>query len=74
MSKRKPHPSRHPTPRITPLYPIAVALLSLAAAVTLLLGSEAQARITKVVITATELPTFSGYSWSGVGRYEKAAR
>src|SRR5712664_2771875 len=31
----------------------------------------ADARITKIQITATESPTFGGYSWPGVGQYEK---
>jgi hypothetical protein len=31
----------------------------------------AQAGITKVQITTTETPTFGGYSWPGVGQYEK---
>src|SRR6266853_4097289 len=31
----------------------------------------AQARITKVQITTIETPTFGGYSWPGVGQYEK---
>ncbi|TLZ25903.1 MAG: hypothetical protein E6K29_15230, partial [Gammaproteobacteria bacterium] len=30
-----------------------------------------QAHITKVQITAIETPTFGGYSWPGVGQYEK---
>jgi len=29
------------------------------------------AGITKVVITTKESPTFGGYSWPGVGQYEK---
>jgi len=31
----------------------------------------AEARITKIQITTTESPTFGGYSWPGVGQYEK---
>jgi hypothetical protein len=31
----------------------------------------AQARITEVQITNVETPTFGGYSWPGVGQYEK---
>ncbi len=31
----------------------------------------AQARIKKIQITAKESPTFGGYSWPGVGQYEK---
>jgi hypothetical protein len=45
------------------------------AVMTVLLGSGAppvaEARITKVQITGTETPTFGGYSWPGVGQYEK---
>jgi hypothetical protein len=39
----------------------------------LVLGAVAptEARITKVQITATESPTFGGYSWPEVGQYEK---
>jgi hypothetical protein len=44
--------------------------LALAAAA-LLSVTVAQARITKVVITTKESPTFGGYSWPGVGQYEK---
>src|SRR5258705_4919736 len=35
------------------------------------LPDGAEARITKVQITTTESPTFDGYSWPGVGQYEK---
>ena len=31
----------------------------------------ARARITKIQITVKESPTFGGYSWPGVGQYEK---
>jgi hypothetical protein len=34
-------------------------------------ASPAQARITKIQITSKESPTFGGYSWPGVGQYEK---
>jgi alpha/beta hydrolase family protein len=34
-------------------------------------GLPAQAHIRKVQITAKESPTFGGYSWPGVGQYEK---
>ena len=49
------------------------ALASFVAAGTLLGALPAQARITKVQVTATESPTFGGYSWPGVGQYEKIA-
>src|SRR3989441_9607697 len=32
---------------------------------------EADARITRVQVTTHETPTFGGYSWPGVGQYEK---
>ncbi|MDO8631956.1 MAG: hypothetical protein Q7R41_15835, partial [Phycisphaerales bacterium] len=34
-------------------------------------ASNADARIIKIQITTKESPTFGGYSWPGVGRYEK---
>ncbi len=40
-------------------------------AATLLAPSPAEARITRVEITTRESPTFGGYSWPGVGPYEK---
>src|ERR1051325_5335052 len=36
-----------------------------------LMPTLAYARITKVQITIKESPTFGGYSWPGVGQYEK---
>ena len=53
-----PHPKR-----IT----IAVAF----AAAMLFAVTAAEARLTKFVITTRETPTFGGYSWPGVGQYEK---
>ncbi len=41
------------------------------AAGAMLAATAADARITKVQITATEKPTFGGFSWPGVGQYEK---
>jgi len=41
------------------------------AAAMLLSVTAAQARMTKFVITTRETPTFGGYSWPGVGQYEK---
>src|ERR1700712_3667392 len=32
---------------------------------------SAEARITKITIAGTESPTFGGYSWPGVGQYQK---
>jgi Alpha/beta hydrolase domain len=42
---------------------------SLAAA--LIAASPANAHITRIEITATESPTFGGFSWPNVGQYEK---
>ncbi len=42
-----------------------------ASAGALVLAPAADARITKVQITTKESPTFGGYSWPGVGQYEK---
>src|SRR4051812_31915583 len=38
---------------------------------TFLVAAAAHARITQVQITAKESPTFGGFSWPGVGQYEK---
>src|SRR5215510_11300692 len=46
------------------------ALLALAAA-ELVAAPLVEARITSIEITATESPTFGGFSWPGVGQYEK---
>jgi len=43
----------------------------LAAALLLVAASAADARITKLKIVAKESPTFGGYSFAGVGQYEK---
>ena len=42
-----------------------------AAACAMYAAVPAQARIKKIQITAKESPTFGGYSWPGVGQYEK---
>jgi hypothetical protein len=42
-----------------------------AAAVLALTASLADARITRIEITTIENPTFGGFSWPGVGQYEK---
>lgn len=41
------------------------------AAGTVLMAPPAEARITRIEITATESPTFGGFSWPKVGQYEK---
>jgi hypothetical protein len=44
------------------------------AAVGMLVAAPAvDARITKITVTTTESPTFGGYSFAGVGQYEKIA-
>jgi alpha/beta hydrolase family protein len=45
----------------------------LALAICFIPAAPAQARITKVQITTRETPTFGGFSWPGVGQYEKIA-
>ena len=47
--------------------PIALAVCATFA----LSASIAEARVTRIEITASESPTFGGYSWPGVGQYEK---
>jgi len=47
--------------------------LALAVAGALTCVTGAQARITQIQITTSESPTFGGYSWPGVGQYEKLA-
>ncbi len=44
---------------------------ALATAGALVVAPAADARITKVQITTKESPTFGGFSWPGVGQYEK---
>ena len=46
------------------------AALALAAA-GLVAAPLAEARITRIEITGTQSPTFGGFSWPGVGQYEK---
>ena len=50
---------------------LAALPLALTAAGALLFATGADARITRIQITASESPTFGGYSWPGVGQYEK---
>jgi Alpha/beta hydrolase domain len=47
--------------------PLAIAL----AASTALTAQTAEARITRIEITTQQSPTFGGFSWPGVGQYEK---
>ncbi|HSV20378.1 MAG TPA: alpha/beta hydrolase domain-containing protein [Casimicrobiaceae bacterium] len=50
---------------------LRTAVLSAIAAGALAAAPAVDARITKFQITTTESPTFGGYSWPGVGQYEK---
>src|SRR5512141_1431169 len=45
--------------------------VALAAALLLVAASAAEARITQLKIVTKESPTFGGYSFPGVGQYEK---
>src|SRR5262245_1642737 len=65
LSTRRPD-MRAATPR--PRLLLAITLLTIGI---LLLTTNADAKITRVQITAHETPTFGGYSWPGVGQYEK---
>ena len=49
---------------------LAVAC-ALTAVCTIFAAAPADARVTKIQITTKESPTFGGYSWPGVGQYEK---
>ena len=48
-----------------------VSLLALTAAGVLVATPAADARVTKIQITSKQSPTFGGYAFEGVGRYEK---
>src|SRR5262250_2087054 len=43
----------------------------LVAAVVIAAAQPSHAKVTKIQITTKESPTFGGYSWPGVGQYEK---
>ncbi len=47
------------------------AVIAALTAACLFAAAPAEARITRVDITTRESPTFGGYSWPGVGQYEK---
>jgi hypothetical protein len=51
----------------------AAVITAIAAGGTLVAVPAADARITRIDVTTTESPTFGGYSWPGVGQYEKLA-
>ena len=46
-------------------------VLLVLAAVAACAASDVEARITRIDLTTVESPTFGGYSWPGVGQYEK---
>jgi Alpha/beta hydrolase domain len=48
-----------------------MSLLLRFALLSVLVAAPAEAHIRKIQITAKESPTFGGYSWPGVGQYEK---
>ncbi len=50
---------------------LVYAAVAGAIAASALVAGPAAARTTKVTITSKESPTFGGYSWPGVGQYEK---
>ena len=51
---------------------VCVAILNtLVMMAAMVAAPAADARITRVQITGTESPTFGGYSWPGVGQYER---
>jgi hypothetical protein len=53
---------------------VKLGIVSAFAAAALMLASvPAQARLTRIQITTQESPTFGGFSWPGVGQYEKIA-
>ena len=52
---------------------VRLAVIATLAAAGTLTAPGAQARITKIEVTAAESPTFGGYSWPEVGQYEKIA-
>lgn len=50
-----------------------IAVAAAMAVTASLAATDAQARITRIQVTTSESPTFGGYSWPGVGQYEKLA-
>ena len=67
--------SHRPARRAARAFPFS-ARLPVAAAAAVAIGaslavSQAQARITSIDVKQKESPTFGGYSWPGVGQYEK---
>jgi hypothetical protein len=50
---------------------VTFACLIIVVACAIGVAAPAHARVKKIQITAKESPTFGGYSWRGVGQYEK---
>src|SRR5437764_11571154 len=48
-----------------------ISIFAVVAAVVMCAALPAHAKVRKIQITAKETPTFGGYSWPGVGQYEK---
>jgi hypothetical protein len=71
MSHRPGAPFRA-APETTRRLALRAAIVS-AIAAGALAAAGAEARVTKIEITTKESPTFGGYSWPGVGQYEKLA-
>src|ERR1700688_3506503 len=74
MSKKQNGMARRATPQFhkRTLVSLGVAC-ALAATGTMLVATGAEARVTKINITTHESPTYGGFSFPGVGQYEKIA-
>jgi hypothetical protein len=59
-----------PVPHYVRRSPLSLAVAA-ACAATLGYGASADARLVKFEVTTKESPTFGGYSFAGVGQYEK---
>src|SRR5271154_773294 len=72
MSKKSKGTVRRATPQLPrrKLVSLGVAC-TLAATGTMLIAPSTDARVTTINITSTESPTYGGYSFPGVGQYEK---
>src|SRR5947208_11798240 len=68
-SRSRPTHSVRPADRFT--YKRVALACAVALGTTLLVAGGAEARVTKLQVTSKESPTFGGYSWPGVGQYEK---
>src|SRR3989442_5468694 len=65
------HSTRRPAMRPATTFARLLLTIALITVGPLWLVPEADARITRVQVTTHETPTFGGYSWPGVGQYEK---